>query len=428
MNPPNATMKCDPRSGSPDSQAPPEGTEAGGGRPEGDVIHQRLTIPFDYPVRFTEGILRPDHSVLVDAISRREPERRHRVFVIVDGGLPPLRPELTQEIDSYVAAHADRLELVGEVEIVPGGEAVKNDPVHVERIQARLHELGIDRQSVVLVIGGGAVQDMAGYAAATAHRGVRLVRVPTTVLSQNDSGVGVKNGINAFGTKNFLGTFAPPFAVINDFDLLRTLTPRDLRAGIAEAVKVALIRDADFFTWLETNVRGLAAFAAAPMREMIRRSAELHLHHIAGGGDPFEFGTSRPLDFGHWAAHRLETLTANELRHGEAVAIGMALDTRYSVEIGLLDESALSRICALLEALGLRLWDPALNHRDASGARKIHRGLIEFREHLGGDLAVTLLEGIGRGLEVHEIDDAAMERAILGLEARAAAASETSLP
>ena len=120
-------------------------------------------------------------------------------------------------------------------------------------VHRAIHEYGIDRHAYVLAVGGGALLDMVGYAAATAHRGVRLVRVPTTVLSQNDSGIGVKNSVNAFGKKNFLGTFAPPFAVFNDFTFLTTLSDRDWRAGISEAIKVALLKDATFFAFLEEH-------------------------------------------------------------------------------------------------------------------------------------------------------------------------------
>jgi 3-dehydroquinate synthase len=191
----------------------------------------------------------------------------------------------------------------------------------------------------VLGIGGGAVLDMVGYAAATAHRGIRLIRVPTTVLAQNDSGVGVKNGINAFGKKNFLGTFAPPYAVLNDIDFLTTLDDRDWRSGIAEAVKVALIKDANFFEFITTNAKALARRDMDSMQHLVYRCAQLHLNHIANSGDPFEKGSSRPLDFGHWAAHKLEQLTHYNLRHGEAVAIGIALDTTYSYMAGMLSRS-----------------------------------------------------------------------------------------
>jgi 3-dehydroquinate synthase len=271
----------------------------------------------------------------------------------------------------------------------------------------------------VIAIGGGAVLDTVGLAAATAHRGIRHIRVPTTVLSQNDSGVGVKNGVNLFDSKNFYGTFAPPFAVLNDLDFVEALPVRDKRSGIAEAVKVALIRDSRFFAWLEQNVGALAAFERDAMAYMIRRCAELHMRQIGQGGDPFESGTARPLDFGHWAAHRLELLTKFAVRHGEAVAIGIALDTEYSVLAGLLDAEDGARVQRVLSGLGFELWHPALETLEADGYA-LMRGLRDFREHLGGELTVTLLNGVGIGLEVHEIDETLMLKALSHLKERGA--------
>jgi 3-dehydroquinate synthase len=257
---------------------------------------------------------------------------------------------------------------------------------------------------------------MAGLAAATAHRGVRHVRIPTTTLSQDDSGVGVKNGINAFGKKNFIGTFAPPFAVINDFKLLETLSDRDKRAGYVEAVKVALIRDADFFEAIERDAFKLRQFEPEAMKRLIFRSAELHLNHIATSGDPFEFGSARPLDFGHWAAHKLEQLSEYRLRHGEAVAVGIALDVVYSRRMGYIDPACERRILRLLELLGFDLFASELLHVDSNEESILLRGLEEFREHLGGELTITLLRGIGQGFEVHQIDPSAMLGAIRELE------------
>ncbi len=235
------------------------------------------------------------------------------------------------------------------------------------RLQQRLVSLGVDRHAFVVGIGGGALLDPVGYAAASTHRGVRLVRVPTTVLAQNDSGVGVKNGVNAFGVKNFLGTFAPPFAVLNDSRFLRTLPPRDTIAGMAEAVKVALIRDAAFFALARgATPRAGAVRARRPWRTMIRRCAELHMRHIAQGGDPFETGSARPLDFGHWAAHKLESADRHELRHGEAVAIGLALDTRYSALAGMLSAAAKSASARCSSASASALARGA-GPRDADG-------------------------------------------------------------
>jgi len=297
---------------------------------------------------------------------------------------------------------------------------VKNDFSYSLDILARINDVGLDRQSFVVVIGGGAVLDMASFAAAIAHRGVRVIRFPTTVLSQADSGIAVKNGINLFGKKNFVGTFVPPFAVINDSWFLESLSQRDRISGVVEAIKVALLRDPGFYRYLETNAANIVRGELSVLTSLIRRSAELHLAHICGNGDPFELGSARPLDFGHWAAHKLESMTHHRLRHGEAVAIGIALDVIYSMQKGHLAPIVADRILFLLEAIGFKLSDEALGWRTPSGQLEIIQGLREFREHLGGELHVTLLRGIGQGFEVTEMDDAVVASAVVELEARGA--------
>ena len=382
---------------------------------------QRFSVPYEYPVVFTEGVFDPDNPVLRDVLCRLEPGKRHRVVVFVDDGLSAGRVPLAEAIAQYAQRHSDAMELACAPVAVPGGEKIKSDLHFVESVQQTLFDLHIDRHSFVIAVGGGAVLDAIGLVASTTHRGVRHIRIPTTVLAQNDSGVGVKNGVNLQGVKNFVGTFAPPFAVLNDMEFIVTLPERDKIAGMAEAVKVALIRDAEFFGWIERHMDDLATFERAAMATMIRRCAELHLRQISQGGDPFESGSARPLDYGHWSAHKLESLTRHHVRHGEAVAIGMALDARYSVLAGLLAQGEEERICALLEYLGFNLWHPALAKTGANGDWVILEGLRDFQEHLGGELTVTLLAGIGAGVEVHEIDRERMRQAMAWLKDRASA-------
>lgn len=368
------------------------------------VYRQEFTVRYEYPVYFTEHLFAHDNPVFVQALTLKEPGKRHRFAAFIDAHVAASWPALVHDITGYAETHAESLQLAARPEIVPGGEQVKNDPALLNRLQHRLVELGIDRHEFVVGIGGGAFLDLIGFVAATTHRGVRHVRVPTTVLAQNDSGVGVKNGVNAFGVKNLLGSFAPPFAVLNDASFLRTLHPRDKIAGIAEAVKVALIRDGAFFEWLESSMGALRVCEPAAMARMIRRCAELHMRQIAHGGDPFETGSARPLDYGHWSAHKLEALTGHELRHGEAVAIGLALDARYSVQIGMLAPGEEERVYRLLKGLGFYLWHPAMETRDEKDALLLLRGIEEFREHLGGELTITLLRAVGVGEEVHQMD------------------------
>jgi 3-dehydroquinate synthase len=382
------------------------------------VYLQSFSVRYEYPVYFTEHLFAQDNPVFRDTLLRREPGRRHRFVTFIDSNVAASFPSLAHDIAGYAGRHGEAMELLAHPEVVAGGEHVKNDPALLTRLQHRLVELGVDRHAFVVGIGGGAFLDLVGYVASSTHRGIRHIRIPTTVLAQNDSGVGVKNGVNAFGVKNLLGSFAPPFAVLNDSDFLRTLQPRDKIAGMAEAVKVALIRDRVFFDWLEASAGALRDCEPAAMSRMIRRCAELHMRQIAQGGDPFESGSARPLDYGHWSAHKLEALTAHELRHGEAVAIGLALDARSSVQVGMLPAGGEDRVHALLKRLGFHLWHPALESRDPDGHWLLLRGLEEFREHLGGELTITLLRDLGVGEEVHHMDSDEILRALGWLRRR----------
>jgi len=386
----------------------------------GEIL-QSIRVEFTFPVVFTEDVFAPDNPAFVRAISRLEPEKRHQVYFVIDAAVAAAHPRLVDSIRAYCAAHAPSLKLLGEPRLVPGGEAVKNDFSHVMQLVEETNRLGIDRHSFMAVIGGGAVLDMASFAAAVSHRSVRCVRLPTTVLSQDDSGVGVKSGVNLFGKKNYIGAFMPPFAVINDSRFLATLQRRDTIAGMAEAVKVALIRDRAFFEELEANAGRLAQGELDPLRRLIRRAAELHMEHMRTGGDPFEMGSARPLDYGHWTAHKLEVMSKHRLRHGEAVAIGMSLDALYAVKAGYLALPVAERVLRLLETLGFTLWADELLSRDGAGQLHVLNGLREFREHLGGTLSITMLRDIGRGFEVNAMDAERIVASIHALRERAAA-------
>jgi len=383
-----------------------------------DIRLQSFSISYEYPVAFTRDAFNPANHHLVDVVTRREPGKRHRCALFVDASVMKVMPDLFRRAARYASAYTSKIEIVSTV-TVPGGEICKNDPTVVPRLLGIMSKHAIDRHSFVIAVGGGAVLDAVGYAAAIFHRGVRLIRFPTTVLSQDDSGVGVKNAINWHDVTNLTGTFAPPWAVINDSAFLDTLPPREKRAGMAEAVKVALIRDRDFFRWLEANCSALGRFSPEYLDTLIKRSAELHMRQIRLGGDPFEAGSARPLDFGHWSAHKLEHLTEHQVNHGEAVAIGIALDTRYSVAAGLLDEGEGDRVLRLLKGLGFTLWNDGLKQRNKRGALALFQGLADFKEHLGGQLTITLLESIGRGVEVHDMDEALIGRCIDWLEQHA---------
>lgn len=368
-----------------------------------DLIECTIQVSWRHRVLFTDKVFDPANTSLRQVLRREETDEPRRTLVLVDEGLAAAQPNLARAITAYLAAHSDVLAAVCPPIVHRGGEEAKSSWSQVSEVHAAIDRCQIDRHSYLLAVGGGAFLDMAGVAAATAHRGVRHVRVPSTTLSQCDSGVGVKNGINGFGKKNFIGTFCPPYAVINDFQLLRTLAPRDKRAGYAEAVKVACVRDRGFFEAIEREAGLLRDFEPEAMRRLIRRCADLHFNHIAASGDPFESGTSRPLDFGHWAAHKLEQLSAFRLRHGEAVAIGLALDVIYSRRAGCLEAGEAERVLRVLEALGFELFAPELLAVNARQEWLLPAGLEEFRQHLGGALAITLLNRIGSGFDTPEM-------------------------
>jgi 3-dehydroquinate synthase len=375
---------------------------------------QQFNVAFRYPLLFTEKVLDPSNPCLRDVIAGRADYLPAKVAFIVDHGLLEGHPDLRDQINQYCRKHEDVLKLMAAPLELPGGERVKNEWRYVLDALRTIQEALICRHSYVVAIGGGAVLDVVGFAAAIAHRGVRLIRIPTTVLSQDDSAIGVKNGINAFEKKNYLGTFAPPFAVINDAHFLTTLSDRDWRSGISEAIKVALIRDASFFGFIEAHAERLKQRDLPSMEKLVRRSAELHYAHITSSGDPFELGSSRPLDFGHWAAHKLEQVTDYQLKHGEAVAIGIALDTTYARLCGFLPDADWRRVINALVGVGLPIYAPELSqHLDKdSDSRNVLRGLVEFQEHLGGRLTVMLLNGVGRAFDVHEIRRDVMVKSI----------------
>jgi len=377
-----------------------------------ELLPQRFSVSFDYPVYFTRRVFDLDNPLLANAMDRLGEQRRHRAAVYVDGGVAQAHPRLLNEIKEYFHHRSQTLELASPPTVVAGGETAKAGWDCVRDLMWTIGNLHLDRQSQVLAVGGGAVLDMVGFATAIVHRGLRLIRMPTTTLSQSDGGVGVKNGMNEHRMKNFVGTFSPPFAVLNDFSFLPTLSQNDWIGGVAEAFKVAIIKDAAFFDLLCDKAAALRDRCLASMETVVRRCAVLHLEHISTSGDPFEFGSARPLDFGHWVAHWLEVASAYDIGHGQAVAVGIAIDSFYAMRQGLLGKEEFDRIIAGLLDCGLPVWCEHLSTRSANGELSVLEGLSQFREHLGGTLCVTLPNRIGRKTEVHHMDTGIIEEAV----------------
>lgn len=379
-----------------------------------DVYRQKINVAFEYPVYFTHGVFAVKNKILATVLKNGSKIRK-KALVYIDSGVAESFPGIIKTIKKYFDANKKIIQLVGSPVIVPGGENAKNGWNSVREVMTDAGNRHMDRQSYVIAVGGGSVLDMVGFGASLVHRGLRLIRIPTTVLAQNDAGVGVKNGMNEHGAKNFAGTFAPPYAVIDDLDFLKTLKDRDWRGGIAEAFKVAIIKDKAFLGFLVKNAGPLKNRNMSAMEKLVKRCAVLHLDHIRRSGDPFEMGSARPLDFGHWSAHQLELMSNFDIGHGQAVSIGMAIDSYYAMRKRLISASDYEKIINGLRSSGLPVWDVLLE-RKTDNKLELLEGLERFREHLGGELCVTLPDGLGRKLEVNEMDYGIIREAIAVLK------------
>lgn len=371
-----------------------------------ELLIQNVNVAFRYPVYFTTAVLEPDNPVLARVVARDPAAQAKRFVAVFDEGVLRHHPGQIEKLHGYAERHARLMSLAAPPLVLPGGEAAKNDPSMITRVHRLIEEAGIGRQTYVLAFGGGAVLDAVGYAAATA-RGTRLVRLPTTMLAQCECGVSVRNNINAQGRKDFLGAYAPPYAVVNDDVYLTRLSLRDWHSGIAAAIKVALIKDAGFFQDIRRRTLALIAREPAAGQALISRCARLNMDHTAHAADPFGQSASRPLDFGKWAAHALEELSHYRLRHGEAIAMGLALDVTYAWRVGLLPETTWIQVLTLLERLGCGLYVPEMSEP------RLLEALAE-----AVDAGLTLLRDVGRPLDVREVDLGVYERAVASLASR----------
>lgn len=371
-------------------------------------VDQRFVVPFDFPVIFSDHVFSPDNSALHSALLRLGETRLPRAMIYVDANADASTPGLAAAAAAWCRKW--QVALAAPPRIIPGGEPAKNDWPATQSLIQEMLDLRLDRHAFIIIVGGGAVLDSVGFAASLVHRGLRVIRIPTTALAQCDGAVGVKTGINFAGGKNAIGTFAPPFAVLNDFQFLPTLADRDWRGGIAEAFKVAIIRDRPFLDFLCENTAAFRERRHGPMRHLVQHCAELHLDHIRAGGDPFEMGRSRPLDFGHWSAHKLELLSGFRISHGDAVAAGVALDSAYAARQGWIRDEDFLRIHRALAQCGFPLWYPEME------TPALLDGLRDFQEHLGGELCITFPNGLGQRREENDLDNECIQASLQRLK------------
>jgi 3-dehydroquinate synthase len=275
--------------------------------------------------------------------------------------------------------------------VLPAGEAAKT-VANWQRVLDELVTLGAQRDATVLALGGGVIGDLAGFAAASYMRGIRVVQMPTTLLAQVDAAVGGKTGVNHAQGKNLIGAFHQPAAVIADLDTLQTLDDRDYRAGLAEVVKYGAIRDERFFSWLESRAQALNARMPDVLLEAVHASVGHKAEVVAA--DEREAGERALLNFGHTFGHALETATGYErYRHGEAVAIGMVLATRLSELLGKLRVGTSERLVHLLEHLDL----PTRLPEDVDRDRLLSLMRLD-KKNRGDRIRLVLLDEIGRAV------------------------------
>ncbi|MEX2149508.1 MAG: 3-dehydroquinate synthase [Steroidobacteraceae bacterium] len=308
----------------------------------------------------------------------REHAAGARLLVVTDEVVAPLwLPRLEQGLAGRSFARC----------VLPGGEQQKTLGTVATVIDA-LVTARVNRDGLVLALGGGVVGDIAGFAAATYQRGIAFVQLPTTLLAQVDSAVGGKTGVNHPGGKNLIGAFHQPSAVITDTDTLGTLPDRELRAGFAEIVKAALVADATFFTWLEDHADRVLARDPAALEQAIRRACEIKAAIVAA--DERENGPRMVLNLGHSFAHAIEAGAGfGRVLHGEAVAAGLVLAAELSARLGLLPGADAMRVRELLLRAGLPVDPPRL------GRARMLELMGMDKKVADGRLRLVLLDNIG---------------------------------
>ena len=294
-----------------------------------------------------------------------------------------------------------------EIATIPAGESSKS-LMQANELFTRAIELGLDRRSPIIALGGGVVGDLAGFVAATYMRGVPFIQVPTSLLAQVDSSVGGKVAVNHPLGKNFIGAFYQPDAVFMELDFLKTLPAREIATGLGEIIKYGIIYDPDFFAWLEANRADVLALEPAATAYMIARSCEIKADVVRQ--DEREGGLRRILNFGHTIAHAIEKETGYvRYRHGEAVAIGMVGAADISVQMGLLADGERVRMNALISAMGLPL------SADGVTADAMYADLFHDKKTVGGRIHWVLAEKIGT-VSVHsDVPEEIVHKTLVGL-------------
>jgi 3-dehydroquinate synthase len=354
-------------------------------------VHLKNTINCSYPVIVRPGSL----DSVQEFVLRRVNDPG--VFVITDSNVARLVGRRLQT--RLLAVGVESLLLV-----FPAGEGSKNAKV-VYALQSQLLAHRIRRDSLIIALGGGVVGDVAGFVAATVLRGVPYAQVPTTLLSQVDSSVGGKVGIDHNLGKNLIGAFHQPVAVFIDPNVLQTLPQREFRSGLAEAVKIAAALDGKFFSFLEQNVHRIGRSNSALLSEIIFRAVKLKAAVVEK--DEFERSLRKALNLGHTVGHAVEAATGFSIRHGEAAAIGIVVESMIAVRLGLLQEEDFLRVRNLLNILRLPTRMPKEINR-----KKFYAALSTDKKSEGNRMKFSLLCGVGSTAIGVDVPAAYIEQAL----------------
>jgi 3-dehydroquinate synthase len=354
-------------------------------------VLMRYQLQESYPVINTEGLLDPGNRLLAAQCPNM------RATVVLDSNVDKL---YGARINAYLRANS-----ISYSPVVLAATEMEKDLAAVLRICAAAEETIAGRRDPFIAIGGGIVQDVTGFAASMFRRGVPFIRVPTTLIGIVDAGVGVKQGINWMGHKNFLGAFYPPQLVLNDLAFLQTLELRQWRCGLAEMIKMGIVRDAPLFGLLETHY---SDFLSRQITDPVRRTIDMAIMGMLEELQPniYEWDLERRVDFGHAFGHILEIQSQFSLHHGEAVAIDMALSTHIAYQRGECDENTLKRILLLLAKAGLPLYHVACD------PQRIWNGLADVAAHRGGKLNLVVPTGIGSAAFLDRIKLAELKAAV----------------
>jgi 3-dehydroquinate synthase len=346
---------------------------------------QTLTVSLadrSYPIHIGNGLLGQADLILPYL-------KRKQVAIVSNTTVAPL----------YMQAIAQPLREAGVsvIEIIlPDGEAYKNNET-LQTIYDHLLQNRCERNTTLIALGGGVIGDLTGYAAATYLRGVPFIQVPTTLLSQVDSSVGGKTGINHPLGKNMIGAFYQPKLVLADIDTLKTLPQRELSAGVAEVIKYGLIRDADFFDWLETNMSALMALDPAVASYAIYRSCQNKAEVVAA--DEHEQGERALLNLGHTFGHAIENAMGYGVwLHGEAVATGTVMAADLSQRMGWLNDAQIARIKTIMQAAKLPIEAPDL------GVEEYLRLMQLDKKVADGRIRLILQQDIGKAVITADYD------------------------